>query len=114
MFLSDRELLRHIKYELDFLTIESGKTDIDSFLGSDVLQRAFARSLEIIGEAVKKLSNELVLRNPQVEWRRMAGMRDKLIHGYFSVDYRIVWDVVSSKIPVIRANISEIFLSEPD
>ncbi len=112
MLLSDRELLRHIKYELDFLTIQSQKTNLSSFLSSDVLQRAFARSLEIVGEAVKKLSNELVLRNSHIEWRRMAGMRDKLIHGYFSVDYRIVWDVVVAKIPTIRENISEILLAD--
>jgi len=106
MLLSDRELLRHIKAELDFLVRQSRMVSQDDFLASDILQRAFARSLEIVGEAVKKLSNGFVLQNPTMEWRRMAGMRDKLIHGYFSVDYRIVWDVVSDKVPTLQRDIA--------
>jgi len=109
MFISDKELLRHIKSELDFLVKESQKTSRDNFLKNDILQRAFARSLEIVGEAVKKLSNEFILKNPNIEWRRMAGMRDKLIHGYFSVDYQIVWNVVSEKVPLLQHDI-QIFL----
>jgi uncharacterized protein with HEPN domain len=103
---SDRELLRHIKAELDFRVRESRTVGQDDFLASDLLQRAFARSLEIVGEAVKKLSNDFVLQNPKVEWRRMAGMRDKLIHGYFAVDYRIVWDVISDKVPTLQRDIA--------
>jgi uncharacterized protein with HEPN domain len=65
---SDRELLRHIEYEIIFLIAESEKTNSDNFLKNEVLQRAFARSLEIVGEAVKKLSNELIVTNPNIEW----------------------------------------------
>jgi uncharacterized protein with HEPN domain len=60
------------------------------------------RSIEIIGEASKKVSSGLKNQYPVVEWRAMAGMRDRLIHNYFGVDYDIVWDVVITKIPILQ------------
>ncbi len=71
----------------------------EAFLRDETLKRAFVRSLEIIGEAVKQLPDEIKQRHGYLEWRAMAGMRDRLIHGYFGVDYDIVWDVVTNKIP---------------
>lgn len=56
------------------------------------------RSLEIIGEATKNLSDDFRVQHPQVSWKRMAGMRDKLIHEYFGVDYDVVWDVIENHI----------------
>lgn len=57
------------------------------------------RSLEIIGEAVKRLPAELTSEEPGIDWRAVAGMRDRLIHDYFGVDYDIVWDVGHQKGP---------------
>ena len=53
-------------------------------------KRAFARSVEVIGEAVKNLPSEMYQKYPNIPWRKIAGMRDRLIHGYFSVDYELV------------------------
>jgi len=75
-------------------------------------KRAFVRSLEIIGEAAKMVSPELRQKYPQVEWRSMAAMRDRLIHGYFGVDYDIVWDAVANKILVARQQIETILQQE--
>ncbi len=80
----------------------------DDFLRDDTLTRACIRSLEVIGEAARRVPDDLKRRNSHVQWREMAGMRDHLIHGYFSVDYEIVWDAVTNKsarvAPRSRAN----------
>jgi uncharacterized protein with HEPN domain len=68
-------------------------------LSDEVLCRALVRSLEIIGEAAKKIDEEFKSDYPQIEWKKMAGTRDKLIHNYFGIDYDIVFDIVENKIP---------------
>jgi len=83
-----------------------------TFLRDETLKRAFVRSLEIIGEAVKQIPDAVRERYSHLEWRAMAGMRDRLIHGYFGVDYDIVWDVVTTKIPVLQQAIEHILCQE--
>lgn len=78
---------------------------------SQTLRRAFVRSLEIIGEAAKHLPGELCEAHPQIEWRLITAMRNRLIHGYFGVDYELVWDVVASKIPELKQEI-ELMIAE--
>ena len=77
-----------------------------SFEPRDTLQRAFVRSLEVIGEASKKVPDVFRAGHPDITWRAMAGMRDRLIHHYFGVDYEIVWDVVQNRIPELRRQVS--------
>jgi uncharacterized protein with HEPN domain len=108
MSFEPREYLRHILAEADYLTAAAGDLTLARFQGDPTLQRAFVRSLEIIGEAAKKVPDDVQARYPEVEWRAMAGMRDRLIHGYFGVDYALVWDVVRNKVPGLRAQVQRI------
>jgi uncharacterized protein with HEPN domain len=78
------------------------------FLSNDTLKRAFVRSLEIIGEAARNIPTQVQQDYNQVEWRAITGMRNRLVHEYFGVDYEIVWDVVVNKIPELHNQITRI------
>jgi uncharacterized protein with HEPN domain len=108
MPLSPLEYLKHILDEMDFL-IESQKgIREEDFFKNTVLQRAFTRSLEIIGEASKKVDPEFKKQFPDIPWKPMAQMRDKLIHDYFGIDFQIVWDIVTKEIPKLQSLISKV------
>jgi uncharacterized protein with HEPN domain len=108
-----RPYLIHILQEIDYLLAESTGLDSDRFSADPTRKRAFVRSLEIIGEAAKNIPDSFRQQYPDVAWRKMSGMRDKLIHLYFGVDYRIVWSVTQTELPVLKQQI-EMMLSEID
>lgn len=78
------------------------------FLENKMVQDATIRNLEIIGEAAKQLSDDFINKYPDIEWKKMAGMRDKLIHDYIGVDLWAVWEVVDKIIPGLKDQISDI------
>ena len=74
----------------------------DEFTKDDKTIFAVIRSLEVIGEAVKNIPETIREKYPEIPWKAMAGMRDKLIHEYFGVDLKILWDTVKKRIPKIK------------
>jgi uncharacterized protein with HEPN domain len=102
------ELLRDILREAEFLSAQAAQTTCDAFLHDEVLKRAFVRSVESIGEATKNVPEETRSTFPAVEWRKMAGLRDRLIHDYGGVDDQIVWDVAANKAADLAAKLRPI------
>ena len=80
----------------------------DEFMAASHWQDAVIRQLEIIGEAVKRLSPETTQRQPDIPWRRIAGMRDFLIHNYMAVDLEAVWQVTEDDLPKLRHAVEEL------
>lgn len=112
MSTSTRAYLHHILNETQYLIGQSQGLTKEVFLCDDTRQRAFVRSLKIIGEAAKQIPNAVRQQYPRVAWRAMAGMRDRLIHAYFGVDYEIVWDAVINKVPDLQQEIERILQQE--
>ena len=108
MSFEPRDYLRHILVEADYLLDKSAGLSYDAFAADETLRRAFVRSLEIVGEAAKKVPEDFRAEHPALEWRAMAGMRDRLIHNYFGVDFELVWDVVRRRIPELRKQVASI------
>lgn len=83
------------------------------FLKSDLIQSAVIRKVEIIGEAAKNLTRSFRNKHKSIPWKRIAGMRDKLIHGYFGVDLKRVWAVLQKDLPSLKEQVHRI-LEEVD
>ena len=96
------EYLKHVLDEANYLLDSSKDISEEKFMHDETLQRAYARSIEVIGEAVKNLPNDFRLSHSEIDWKKITGMRDGLIHHYFGVDYEIVWDVVKNEIPTLK------------
>jgi len=77
--------------------------DWERFQNDPKTQDAAARVMEIVGEAVKGIPDEIRFREPEIPWRQIAGFRDVLAHAYFAIELKIVWDAVSEKAPALRA-----------
>ncbi|MFZ1735939.1 MAG: DUF86 domain-containing protein, partial [Candidatus Moraniibacteriota bacterium] len=101
-FLADiEEAIQHIfDYTEGFL--------YEDFLEEDMVKDAVLRNIQIIGEATKKLTESLRQRYAHTPWREMAGMRDKVVHDYFEVDYAVVWDVIQQDLPGLLPQIQAI------
>ena len=94
---SAADKIRRYTAGLSFDTLRNDERTID----------AVVRNLEIIGEAVKQLPADIRAQHPEVDWKRLAGLRNVLIHEYFGIDLEIVWDILQSKLPALEARVRE-------
>ncbi len=107
------EYLKHISDECAFIQSVTGvEVSKEDLFKNEILKRAIVRSLEVIGEATKKVPADFKIRWNSINWKNMAGMRDRLIHDYMGVNYSIVWDVVRNKIPELAEQILEVIENE--
>ena len=93
---SQLDFLRHIEHECQFIIRVSNNKTFDEIVNDELLSKGIVRGIEIIGEAVKKLDDDFKLTYPQVEWKKIAGTRDMMIHNYFGIDHDIVWEIITA------------------
>ena len=104
----DFELLCDIKEAVQRISTYIGKLSYDGFIKDKKTQDAVVRSLEIIGEAAKNLSLELKKKRRDIPWKGLAGLRDRLIHQYFGVNFDIVWKIIKQELPGLARQIEKI------
>ena len=104
--------LKHILESIDDIEVSLNKLPKKEFKENKDKKDATIRRIEVIGEAVKNTSLNLRRKYPNVEWKKIAGSRDVMIHAYFSVDLDIVWNIVKINLPILKKQIKEIIDNE--
>ena len=100
--------LRDILEAIDKIERYTKNISFEDFSDNELIQDGVIRNLEIIGEAVKNLPDDIKKDYPEVEWRKIAGLRDILIHAYFGVDLEVIWDIVKNKVPELKEMVRKI------
>jgi uncharacterized protein with HEPN domain len=104
--------LEHILACIEKIKTYTASLDEKQFLENTLIQDAVIRNFEVIGEATKKIDDDLKLKYASIEWKKIAGMRDKLIHDYIGVDLWAVWAVVEKILPDLELEIRAILRQE--
>ena len=89
-----------------------GTMTFEEFLGDEKTKSAVVRELEVIGEATKHIPSHIRRKYPNIPWSSMAKMRDRLVHGYWTVDYEIVWKVIAEELPELKPKMEEVKQNE--
>ena len=108
----DRVYLEHIRDALDDIA-KYTSVGREAFFTDRMRQDATLRKLQVIGEAVKNVSEDIKSRQPQIPWKQIAGLRDKVVHDYFGVNLAIVWVVIDRDLPELAIAVAAL-LSSPN
>ncbi len=107
-----RLLLEDILESCEKITSYTKGLNFETFVSDDKTLDAVVRNFEIIGEAANRIPDSFCNQYAEISWHQMIGMRNRLIHAYFGVDYSIIWDVVENSLPLFKKQISGILLHE--
>lgn len=105
--------MQHILDAADFIREQMQHVDFESFMENKLLYGAVVYYTMVMGEAANKLTREFVIQHPETPWQSIANMRHHLVHGYYQVDIKVVWEVVQNDIPVLRNQVAR-YLAETD
>lgn len=110
----DKACLEDIIQSMRSVVVCMGTLTVDEFIKNELVSHAVERCLEIVGEATKRLSIQVRDSQPQIPWRKMAGMRDVLIYGYDAIDLNLIHSVATQLIPPLIPMIEAILAGLPD
>ena len=110
--MKDRDYLAHISKAIEEVRQMTAGVDRAQYLADIRIQRALEREIQIIGDAVHKLSPELVDAHPDIDWKRIYAARNVVVHAYWGVDQEILWDVVETKLEPLYAKVTELLAGE--
>jgi uncharacterized protein with HEPN domain len=108
----DKDFLGDIQEAIELIVTYTNGLTYKKFLDDRKTQDAVVRNFEIIGEAAKNISAALKAKYPEIPWKKISGLRDKLIHFYFGIDYKIVWNIVRKELPIIVKQVKNILDKE--
>jgi uncharacterized protein with HEPN domain len=104
----DTVYLHHILDAIGLISEYTKGMSENEFLANSMVHDAVVRQIEIIGEAAKNVSEEFQGKHPKLPWTKMIGIRNKIIHEYFNVNYSIVWDTIQDDLPILQKSIKKI------
>ena len=108
----DKDFLGDIWEAMDMIGLYTKGLTYRKFLEDRKTQDAVVRNFEVIGEATKNIAADFKAKHPKVPWKTLAGLRDKLIHFYFGIDYKIVWDITKKELPKLKRQIEDLLKAE--
>ena len=111
---SDHIFLSHVLGAIETIERYAAGIELAEFLSRSMIHDAVIRQLEIIGEAVKNVSGGAKAGQPEIRWKEIAGMRDRLIHGYFGVDLEAVWLTVRNDLPILKRTVFKMLSDAKD
>ncbi len=110
--MKDREYLLHVEKAISEIAEHTAGVSREDYEADTKTQRAVERNLQIVGEAVRRLSSELKAENPEIEWDEICATRNVVVHHYFGVDNSIVWDILLEDLPRLKTVVGEILARE--
>lgn len=108
----NKDFIGDIWEAMDMIGLYTKGLTYRKFLEDRKTQDAVVRNFEVIGEATKSIPGDFKTRRPEVPWKTLAGLRDKLIHFYFGIDYKIVWDIIKKELPKLKRQIEDLLKAE--
>ena len=109
---ADEDRLQHIADSIEFILQHTGGITEDDFYRNDVLKRAVAMDLVVLGEAANSLSEQVRTDNSDIPWREMINLRHKIVHHYFHINYVVVWEVIKTELPQLKLQLEKLIRKE--
>ena len=109
--IGDKQRLAHILESIEELESYTSGSNLDTFLQNSMMRFASVKQIEIIGEAANYISDDTKEKFSEIQWRQITGLRHILVHEYFGIDSRLIWQIIVDDIPALKIKIKEVLIS---